>query len=717
MKKKVFAYLHTHWDREWYREYEIFRLRLLRVFDRVLDLLEAGKIPSFYFDGQTAALQDYLELNKDKEKLVRKFIKEKKLFIGPFYTLVDEFLTDEICFRKNLELGLQYAKEMGCEDFIGYFADTFGHSAQVCNILKEFEIDKAVVWRGCGAEIPSEFKFNGIDTVNLIRGYFNDIFSTNLDIEKKVEFLKKELDLIAEKSSDVLLMPIGADHLGLKTDIAEQIKEVNKFLDDYEIVLSSPFEYFKAVKNNFSKYSHDTELRDNSTTFILTGSYSSRIDLKQYSAKCSYSLDLANRFQKFAQKKYKTKSYDESINYAYKLLLQNLAHDGICGCSTDDVHRENIMRYKKILQIANTIIKEIIYETGEKSLVINLSQDVFTGVLRFDSENKDLEKEFQKIHEKDGFPESILCATRKIPVTEDYGKIYTYLSYVVDKVPSRLLTKTHKSYGGNYESSDLKVTKKSIENSKIAISIKNGKFELVDKKTNTNYTDFISFVDYLDDGDTYNFGAVKDDKGVAGTILDSEILRKGEIQNALLVKVDVKGIVYNVEIALNRNSDLLNFKIDWQNTEKNHLLQVQFNLKEKITKTYSQCMGEIVEREFEPDYEIRKHLPKKKGIEAKTNVAPMQKYVNAQGFEVVTKGLFEYEVVGNKLALTLLRAIGIISNPKNPARSTPAGPPLTVEDAQLLQKNRVVFAIGFDDYKNYKQAIQKVYPYVITYKE
>ena len=28
MKKKVIAYLHTHWDREWYREFEVFRLRL-----------------------------------------------------------------------------------------------------------------------------------------------------------------------------------------------------------------------------------------------------------------------------------------------------------------------------------------------------------------------------------------------------------------------------------------------------------------------------------------------------------------------------------------------------------------------------------------------------------------------------------------------------------------------------------------------------------------
>ena len=98
MKKKVIAYLHTHWDREWYREFEVFRLRLLRVFDNVLEMLEARKIPSFYFDGQVSALLDYLELRPEKEVLVRRLIAEKKLFIGPFYTLVDEFLTDRTTF-------------------------------------------------------------------------------------------------------------------------------------------------------------------------------------------------------------------------------------------------------------------------------------------------------------------------------------------------------------------------------------------------------------------------------------------------------------------------------------------------------------------------------------------------------------------------------------------------------------------------------------------
>lgn len=715
MKKKVIAYLNTHWDREWYREFEVFRLRLIRVFDRVIDMLESGAIPCFYFDGQTAALQDYLEICPEKEKQVRKLIKNKKLFIGPFYTLVDEFLTDEICFRKNLEMGLKYAREMGCEDFIGYFADTFGHNTQTCNILKEFGIDKAMVWRGCPDELPSEFLFNGVKTINLVRGYFNDIFSSDGDILDKIDYLKKELDLIAQKSSDTLLMSIGGDHLGIRTDIAEQIKEVNKHLDNYEIVLGSPFDYFKAVKNNF-KNEYYKELRNNEKTFILPGTYSSRIDIKQYNAKCSYSLDLVNKFQKFAQKKYKTKSYDANIEYAYKLLLQNLAHDGICGCSTDEVHQENIMRYKKILQITNTIIKEIIYESGERSLVINLSPRTFTGTIRFDSHNG-LDGEFQKVAEKEGFADSLLSATRKVPITEDYGTNATYLAYIQDKTPSKLLTKTFKSYGGNYEPTDLKVSETKVENSKIAIEFKDNKFVVTDKVTKKVYDDFMTFIDFKDDGDTYNFGPVKDDYGTVGKVVSTSIHRQGDVRCGILAKIDVKGDILFAKICLNKYSKFVDLKIDWENTQENHLLQVRFNLEKPITKTYSQCMGEIVEREFDPNYDIRKHLPEQKGLEAKTNTAPMQKYVNAQGLAVITKGLFEYEVEKNQLGITLLRSIGIISNPKNPARSTPAGPPIHLQDAQLLGKNRVVLAFGFDDVKNWQESVSHFYPYVITYKE
>lgn len=715
MKKKVIAYLHTHWDREWYREFEIFRLRLIRVFDNVLNLLEKGKIPCFYFDGQTSAIQDYLEIKPEKEDIVRKLIKQKKLFIGPCYTLVDEFLTTKESFKKNLEIGLKYAKNLGCEDFIGYFADTFGHSKNIPVALKEFGIDKAVVWRGCPEEIPSEFIFNGVNTVNLIRGYFNDIFSSKISLEEKAEFLKTHLDKIAKKSSNVLLMPIGADHLGVEPDITEQIKEVNKHLSGYEIELSSPFKYFELVKNNF-KFEWNDELRDNSTTFILPGCYSARIDLKQYNSKCCYMLDLANKFQEFAQKKYKTKSYNNEIEYAYKLLLQNQAHDGICGCSTDLVHQENIMRYKKVLQIADAIMREIKIETSENSLIINLSNHVFNGTIKFRSETKYSEKEFALLSTRKGFEDAILYDTQRIPVTEDYKEIYSYLAEVENKGPSRLLSKTQKVYGGAYSIQDLNITDTLIENSKIALVVEDGKIILIDKTNNKIYNNFIELIDFKDVGDTYNFGPVENDQGTKAEIVSSKILRKNEFQSALLIEFKMNTTIIKAEIYLNKGSHLINFRFDWINKTKNHLLQVQFNLKEPIKKTYSEDMGTLIERSFVPNYDIRKNLPKTKGLEAKTNTAPMTRYLSTQGFEVITKGLCEYEVRDKSLSITLLRSIGVISNPKNPARTTPAGPPIEVNDAQLLGKNSAKFAIGFGETENWQEAVDEIFPYIIFSK-
>ncbi len=416
MKKKVIAYLHTHWDREWYREFEVFRLRLIRVFDNVLDLLQSGKIPSFYFDGQVSALLDYLELRPENEPLIRKLIKEKKLFIGPCYTLVDEYLTTKECFEKNLEIGIKISKDFGCTDFIGYLADTFGHSKNIPEIFKNYGIDKCVVWRGC-PDIPSEFKFCGINTVNLIRGYFMDIFSAPITIEQKAKWLKDNLDKIAEKSENVLLLPIGADHLGVEPDISKQIKMVNNLLDNYEIELSNPFKYFELVKNNF-KYKWNDELRDNSKTFILQGCYSARANIKRYNAIACYKLKIADEIQKALGNK-----YFSATEYAYKLLLKNQAHDGICGCSTDEVHLENITRYKKVIQVAETILKELefIYPKEFGKYMLSIEKNC-RSVIEFESENIK-EKNSQMISSRKGFIDDILYNTQRIPITEDYTTI------------------------------------------------------------------------------------------------------------------------------------------------------------------------------------------------------------------------------------------------------------------------------------------------------
>ena len=664
MKKKVIAYLHTHWDREWYREFEVFRLRLIRVFDNVLDLLESNKIPSFYFDGHVSALLDYLEIRPEKDKIVRKFIKEKRLFIGPFYTLVDEFLTDKICFEKNLEIGLRISKEFGCEDFIGYLADTFGHSQNVPKILKKFGIDKCIVWRGCPDEIPSEFIFNGVNTVNLVRGYFMDIFSSAKTIKEKAEWLKTNLDMIAKKSGNVLLLPIGADHLGVEADIADQIKEVNKHLEDYEIELSTPFKYFELVKNDF-KFEWDDELRDNSKTFILQGAYSARTKIKRANVITSCKLHFANMMQDSLGGTYST-----VIEYAYKLLLKNQAHDGICGCSTDDVHLENLVRYKKVSQIAETILKELHFLYKEK----------------FYEKFRSYYKKYSKIAEFEyvivpegcevtgrhaGFDDKILYDIQRIPVTEDYTTVYKYLKAI------------------NFD-----------ENDGSPIDVLREIFKIDGDKILLINGVGIDFVRYVDIGDSYNFGAVESDKPEIAKILGSKTIMNGNLRAG----VEVKTSFFDVEIYLDRGSNLLRFKIEWDNKYKNKLWQVRFTVKEKIYQTFSEDMNTLIKRKFDPDYNMREHLPKTKGIEVKTNFAPMQRYVGVKDFGVITKGLTEYEVYKNSLSVTLLRSVGIISNPENPSRSTPAGPPIEVPEAQQLGYNIAEFAVGFcspELYDNY----------------
>lgn len=644
MKKQVIAYLHTHWDREWYREFEVFRLRLLRVFDNVLDMLENNKIPSFYFDGQVSALLDYLEIRPEKEGLVRKFIAEKKLYIGPCYTLVDEFLTDKTVFEKNLEIGLKISKDFGCTDFIGYLADTFGHSQNIPKIFKDFGINKCVVWRGCG-DIPSEFTFNGISTVNLIRGYFMDIFSASMTIEQKAEWLKGNLDKIAEKSGNYILLPIGADHLGVEPDITEQIEKVNKILkqvqnDDteYDIKLSNPFEYFELAKDNFKQFEWNDELRDNSKTFILQGSYSARLKLKQYNIKCTYLLEQADKLQK----KY-GEEYNPIIEYAYKLLLKNQAHDGICGCSTDLVHRENVTRYEKIIQIANTIIEELRLKYNFKTPIM---------------ESKDLLPEYKVIGKHFGVENSLLYDTQKIPVTEDFTDIYT-LKYSPAVKPQ------------------------------INFEVKNGKIRIGNVE--------MEFVRFKDEGDTYNFGAVADDIGEKAEIYS--------FKNNI-----IKTSFFDIQVE--QNEELINFKIEWDNKLKNKLWQVKFNLKSPVTETYSEDLNSIIKREFDPDYDMREHLPKVRGIEVKTNFAPMQRYVGTQGFGVITKGLTEYEVKEKSLLVTILRSTGVISNPKNPSRSTPAGPPIEVPEAQQLGTNSAEFSVGFFEPENYQKYIDIVFPQI-----
>ena len=215
----------------------------------------------------------------------------------------------------------------------------------------------------------------------------------------------------------------------------------------------------------------------------------------------------------------------------------------------------------------------------------------------------------------------------------------------------------------------------------------------------------IDFVRFNDKGDTYNFGAVEGDIPEIAKVISSKIIMDGNLRVGLRIKTNF----FAVNIFLDKNSELLRFKIDWTNRLKNKLWQIRFKMKDSVTETYSEDLNSIIHRTFNPDYNIREHLPKTRGIEVWTNTAPMQRFVGTQGLGIVTKGLTEYEVFKNTLSVTLLRSTGIISNPKNPSRSTPAGPPIEVPEAQQLGKNTAEFAVGFFEPKMYEKYVNELF--------
>ena len=253
------------------------------------------------------------------------------------------------------------------------------------------------------------------------------------------------------------------------------------------------------------------------------------------------------------------------------------------------------------------------------------------------------------------------------------------------------------------------ITDNYIENSQISVRINDGQIFI-------NAIPF-SLVDFADIGDSYNFAPKVKDNGKKYKILRSKAIFKG--QNRAILKVDFEGgwDVISLNISLDKNSSFVKFSFAWNNSQKNHLLEAKFEMPSPIKNVLSEDMNILVKRSFDPDYNIRENLPTEKGIEVKNNTAPMQRGLlideSLNNIGIVTIGLTQYEVYKNNLYLPILRATGQISNSANPARTTPAGPPIETPDLQMIGENKAEFCVFFGNENDFYNTVKQVYNYII----
>ena len=390
--KKLYVISETHWDREWYNDFQEYRARLVRMVDELIETLETvPEYKYFHFDGQTIVIEDYLKIRPENRERLMKLIKDGKLIVGPWYVMPDLFLISGESLVRNLQKGFALSREYGAEPLnCGYIVDMFGQSNQFPQILKGFNIDNAIFFRGIGDYPKDAFIWKGKDgtkvTVHKLDpggSYGNFFFAARhhfkggaINYAEQVEFFKNFLNYCEERATgDVFIMFDGIDHIDIEPNLPKIIKNLKDNIPDIEIVHSNYDTFRKAFnEQNLSLETlegcfHNAG-KKGMNNIVLKNVLSSHVELKQANDKCETMLTKVTEPLNAAIKQFRTlgilggneneiKGREAFLKEAWEFLIKNHPHDSICGCSNSDVHLDNACRFRQTESIAKTLNKNM----------------------------------------------------------------------------------------------------------------------------------------------------------------------------------------------------------------------------------------------------------------------------------------------------------------------------------------------------------------------
>jgi len=381
---------HTHWDREWYESFEIFRMKLVDTVDALVQLLESD--PSygwFLLDGQMAAVDDYLEIRPEATDRIRDLASSGRLAVGPWYVLMDEFLVSGETILRNLELGMARAAAFGGGMDIGYLPDMFGHIAQMPQILSAAGFSHAVVWRGVPSAVDrSGFWWEAPDGSRvraeyLPSGYWNA--ATLPDdaaalVQRTAAYEKEQASFLL----DGILYMNGSDHLPPQPHLGRLVAEANAMQTDYAFHITSLPGYLEdAPTEGLSTWRG--ELRSGFRANLLMGVASNRVDVKHAAALAEVALE--RRAEPYSA------LFGEPGDWPGRLLelawldvVRNAAHDSICACSVDAVVDAVLERFAESHRVAEGLAQRALGSLARSMaqpgpVVVNPSARTRSGIV------------------------------------------------------------------------------------------------------------------------------------------------------------------------------------------------------------------------------------------------------------------------------------------------------------------------------------------------
>lgn len=551
---KIYYFASAHWDREWYKTFQGFRFQLIKTMNEVVNVLEdIEEFKAFILDGQTVLLEDFLEIEPIKRGALEELIKNRRLLVGPWYTMPDEFLVSAESIVYNLVLGHKIAKQFGSEAMkYGYVCDVFGHIAQLPQILKGFGISGALLGRGTNdATCPSHFIWESLDgsrcttfkvpeDVGYGTFWYNVLFDylsgkdhdKNNLVQRACNYIEKEL---LRSNVPIVVLMDGMDHESIHPVVVWLLKQLESIYQ-CKVVYGNPTEMILdlniEIPNLPVKHGelNETAQQISKHNMLITNTLSSRYDLKLQNDRCQMLLEkwahpivaLASLYEQIVQPSY--------IELAYKYLLKNHAHDSICGCSIDEVHKDMHYRFRQCSAIAEEVVESSLsehFELMDKTVDSDFKKIMIYNPLPFSrnetiSIDVDFDTEYKfRFHEQMGYESKNAfkifdCEGREIeynlisikrssyirkfggnyPVATDLHKIaftaelpsmgYSEYTLVPSDKPVRYLK-------------EISLNSYSAENEFLYIEINNdGTIHIKDKKNNKEYNNLLSF---LDDGE------------------------------------------------------------------------------------------------------------------------------------------------------------------------------------------------------------------------
>ena len=495
-------------------------------------------------------------------------------------------------------------------------------------------------------------------------------------------------------TKNVLLMN-GEDHLfpeELLGDYIEKAKDPRLLHSNLEIFLEEirkNREYLKKIRG---------EMRDCRRSPILSGVLSTRMYLKIRNHKCETLLEKFVEPISVIAHLHGMPYPKHLIQQAWKYLLQNQTHDGICGTSVDEVHREMLTRYAWVEEISDYVIRKAIAfifgeETGDER-----------EYMVFNPLN-------WKIKERIEIPVSGTSALQ--PVAEDgedipYDIIDNHIIFV-DSLPPVGYRIYHLKKGAKPRVS--KTNEKTIENEYLKVTAnENGTVEIKDKRTGIKYESLNLLVDEGDAGDEYNFSPPEENERITSHSQKAMIkVLRGNVVSRIYVKFNLllpEGLSRDrrrrkrrmvrcpvkIIYSLYRSIPRLDIKISVMNRAKDHRLRALFPTGIKVNKVTAASHFGVIERSVEngrwDDSWIEVPQPTK----------PHKGWVDLSddfsGLTFATKGLSEYETTPKgDIYITLLRSVGWLSRNDLKTRKVRAGPEIETPEAQCLGTHEFEYSI------------------------